>query len=170
MKKRNYRPIRLADSLQGINNSLVNKFGRMDYVIRSKWANIVGTFFVQYSKPDKITIIPKPSEDGEIERQEKILHVNVAPAASVEFQHFQNKILEKINSFFGYQAIHQIKIHQKFFPDNVQTAKNQFEDIDQNLLGKKIVEIKDTIQQINDKELEQSLLNLGLSIAKNDKN
>ena len=42
---------------------------------------------------------------------ENTLHVNVTPAAAVEFQHFQNKIIEKINSFFGYKAIHKIKIH-----------------------------------------------------------
>mgnify|MGYP001040464155 CR=1 FL=1 len=114
MEKRNYRPVRLADSLQGINKSLVNKFGKIDYVIHSKWAEIVGTFFVQHSQPEKITTIPIPSADVEIEHQEKILHVNVAPAASIEFQHFQNKILEKINFFFGYQAIHGIRIHQNF--------------------------------------------------------
>ena len=170
MQKRNYRPIKLADSLQSFNKTLVNKLGKVEYVIYSKWAEIVGTFFVKYSKPEKITTIPQPTENQDFEHQKKVLHVNVSPGASVEFQHFQNKILEKINSFFGYQAIHQIRIHQKFFPENAQTAKNQIGDIDQNLPGKKIVEIKDTIQKINDKELEQSLLNLGLSIAKNDKN
>ena len=42
--------------------------------------------------------------------------------------------------------------------------------LDNNLSDKKINEIKDTIQKINDKELEKSLLNLGLSIAKNEDN
>ena len=32
------------------------------------------------------------------------LHVNVSPAAAIEFQHFQDKIIEKINSYFGYKA------------------------------------------------------------------
>ena len=170
MQKRSFKPIKLADSLQGFNKNLVNKIGKVDYIIYSNWAEIVGKFFVKYSKPEKITTIPHSTKSQEFEQKKRILHVNVYSGVVVEFQHFQNKILEKINSFFGYQAIHQIRIHQKFFPENAQTAKNKIGDIDQNLPGKKIVEIKDTIQKINDKELEQSLLNLGLSIAKNDKN
>ena len=170
MEKRNYKPVRLADSIQGINKSLVNKFGKIDYVIHSKWAEIVGTFFVQHSQPEKITTIPIPSEDVEIEHQEKILHVNVAPAASVEFQHFQNKILEKINSFFGYQAIHGIRIHQNFSSKDTSTSTKIIRNFDNNLLNQKKIEIKDTTQKINDKELEQSLLNLGLSITSNEEN
>ena len=170
MEKRNYKPVRLAESLQGINKNLENTFGKIDYVIHSKWAEIVGNFFVQHSQPEKITIIPKISEDVEIEHKEKILHVNVAPAAAVEFQHFQNKVLEKINSFFGYQAIHSIKIHQNFSSKDTSTISKTIRNFDNNLLNQKKSEIKDTTQKINDKELKQSLLNLGLSITSNEEN
>ena len=40
MEKRNYNPIRLADSLQGINKSLVNKFGKMK--MRAGWVLMEG--------------------------------------------------------------------------------------------------------------------------------
>ena len=170
MEKRNFKPIKLADSLQSFNKNLVNKMGKIDYIIYSKWAEIVGTYFAEHSQPEKITIIPQPFENQDFENQKKILHVNVSPGAAIEFQHFQNKIIEKINSFFGYQTINQIKIHQKLFPENSFSSKKTIRNFDKNLSDQKIVEIKDTIQKINDKELEQSLLNLGLSIAKNDKN
>ena len=49
----------------------------------------------------KITSIPVFSNTKEETIYEKYLHVNVTPSAAVEFQHFQNKIIEKINSFFG---------------------------------------------------------------------
>ena len=39
-----------------------------------------------------------------------------------------------------------------------------------NLLNQKKIQIKKTTQKINDKELEQSLLNLGLSITSNEEN
>ena len=69
MKNRSFRPIKLADSLQGVNKSLENKFGKINFVIYSKWAEIVGTFFAKHSEPEKITTIPKPAIDGEIEFQ-----------------------------------------------------------------------------------------------------
>ena len=99
MQNRYNKPIKLADSLSGINKNMVNKFGNIYYTIYSKWEEIVGAFFIQYSHPEKITITPQNSNNEIKEFQEKTLHVNVAPAAAVEFQHFQNKILEKINSF-----------------------------------------------------------------------
>ena len=88
MEKRIFKPVKLADSLQNINKHLINKFGKIDYVIHSKWAEIVGSYFVQHSQPEKIIIIPKPSEVDKMEQHEKILQVKVAPAASLEFQHF----------------------------------------------------------------------------------
>ena len=118
MQNRYYKPIKLADSLSGINKNMVNKFGNIYYTIYSKWEEIVGAFFIQYSHPEKITITSQNSKNTIIESQEKTLHVHIAPAAAVEFQHFQNKILEKINSFFGYQAIHRIKIQQNFVSKN----------------------------------------------------
>ena len=113
MKNRYNRPIKLSDTLQKINNKLVNKFGKIEYIIYSKWDEIVGIFLFQYSEPDKITSIIKTSESNNNQYKERILNVNVVPSVAIEFQHFENKILEKINSFFGYQAIHRIRIHQK---------------------------------------------------------
>lgn len=170
MVKRYNKPVKLTDSLQNINKNLVYKFGNISYIIYSKWAEIVGSFFVQHSQPDKITILKTSSEDYDIEFQKKTLHVSVAPAAALEFQHFQNKILEKINSFFGYKAIHYIKIHQNFISKKTRTSSKIISKLDNNLLNNKKNEIKDTTQKINDKELEKSLLNLGLSIVKNEEN
>ena len=170
MQKRSFKPIKLADSLQGFNKNLVNKIGKVDYIIYSNWAEIVGKFFVKYSKPEKITTMPHSSKNHEFEQKKRILHVNVYSGIVVEFQHFQNKILEKINSFFGYQAIQQIKISQNFFQKNPYLNIKEISNLKKNLSNQKIIEIKDTIQKINDKELEKSLLNLGLSIAKNEEN
>ena len=170
MQNRYNKPIKLADSLRGINKNMVNKFGNIYYTIYSKWEEIVGAFFIQYSHPEKITIAPQNSNNEIKEFQEKTLHVNIAPAAAVEFQHFQNKILEKINSFFGYKAIHRIKIHQNFALKNSQSFKEKIDIKDDSLFNQKNNEIKDTIQKINDKELGESLLNLGLSVVKNEEN
>ena len=170
IEKRNYKPIKLADSLQGINKEFLNKFGKIDYTIYSKWAEIVGIFFFQYSKPKKITILLKSSVESNIEYYERTLHIDVTPAAAVEFQHFQNIIIEKINSFLGYQAIHRIQIHQSFVSKNIDTSPKTINKSDRNLFNQKKTEIKDTIKKINDKELEKSLLNLGLSITNNEEN
>ena len=160
---RNFKPVKIRESLKTINRNILYKFGKIDYTIHTKWAEIVGIFFVQHSEPDKITSIPVFSYTKKETVYEKYLHVNVTPAAAVEFQHFQNKIIEKINTFFGYKAIHGMKINQSL------VKKSKFFHRKNLLNNKKVkqkkIEIKNTIEKINDKKLEESLLNLGLSIS-----
>ena len=164
--KRNYRPIKIGETLRDVNQKFLYKFGKLDYTIHAKWSEIVGSFFVQHSEPQKIISLPQSvNENGEA-TYDKYLHVNVTPSAAVEFQHFQNKILEKINSYFGYKAIKGIKIHQKLLKhENTMTKKNHI-----NLLNikKKTQEIINTTSKINSKDLQQSVVNLGLSITKED--
>ena len=112
-KNRYYKPMKIGESLQGINQKFLYKFGELDYTIHAKWAEIVGSFFIQHSEPQKISSLSKSKDDLGNVVYEKFLHVNVTPSAAIEFQHFQNKIIEKINSFFGYKAIKGIIIHQK---------------------------------------------------------
>ena len=168
-EKRNYKPVKIGESLRTVNQKILYKFGKLEYIIYARWAEIVGAFFMNHSEPEKITIFSGNYTENDENNQKKILHVNVTPAAAVEFQHFQNKIIEKINSFFGYQAIHNIKIHQKLINknriSNMKKSINKDRKIDQ-----KKIEIKNTIHKINDKELEKSLLNLGVSISTNEEN
>ena len=160
---RKYKPMKISDSLRGINQKFLYKFGKLDYVIHAKWAEIVGSFFVQHSEPQKISSIPQSTNDKGEPIYRKYLHVNVTPSAAVEFQHFHNKIVEKINSYFGYKAIKGIKIHQQLIKrDNIIAKKNNVNFIN---IKQKTREIKNTISKIDNKDLEQSIVNLGLSIT-----
>ena len=161
--RRNFKPIKISDSLRNINQKFLYKFGKIDYTIHAKWREIVGPFFVKHSEPLKISSIPQSNDEtGEI-IYGKYLHVNVTPSAAVEFQHFHNKIVEKINSYFGYKAIKGIKIHQQLIKqENIVTKKSNVNFIN---IKQKTREIKNTISKINDKDLEQSIVNLGLSIT-----
>ena len=163
-QKRKYIPISIADSLKSINKKFLFKFGKLDYIIHSKWGEIVGDFFVNHSEPIKITsIMVSTAEDGS-SIQDKYLHVNVAPAASVEFQHFQNKIIEKVNSYFGYKAIKGIKIHQQFTKVvNNNDSKKITNLIERNEDKKKVLE---ATPNLSNKKLEESIVKLGLSIRK----
>ena len=160
---RKFKPVKISDSLRGINQKFLYKFGKLDYIIHTKWAEIVGSFFVQHSEPRKISSIPQSTDEKGGTIYGKYLHVNVTPSAAVEFQHFHNKIVEKINSYFGYKAIKGIKIHQQLIKrENIVTKKNNVNFIN---IKQKTREIKNTISKINDKDLEQSIVNLGLSIT-----
>ncbi len=160
---RRLKPLKISESLKNINQKIVYKFGKIEYVIHSKWCEIVGKFFANHSEPEKIISLPVNSQiSGEIEYN-KILSVNVTPAAALEFNHFKDKIIEKINSFFGYRAIHDIKITQKTIKQ-AQILKNK-KYHNKQVVNEKMSEIKKTTSKISDKELKQVLSKLGLSIS-----
>ena len=96
----------------------------------------------------------------------RILHVNVSPAIAVEFQHYQNKIIEKINSYFGFQAINKIKIHQKQLKKNdLIIKKNNYK-----VNTKEDISIAKLPSKINNDKLKKSLVKLGISIKDTNEN
>ena len=158
---RSFKPLKISDSLKDIKKNLLHKFGKIEYIIHAKWREIVGTFFFEHSEPQKITSIFMHIDKKGDDVYQKILHINVTPSAAVEFQHFQDKVIEKINSYFGYKAIEGIRIHQNLYREkNILTSKN----IDKPNNEKILQEIKKSTHKIDDKKLQQSIVNLGLSI------
>ncbi len=158
--KRAFVPKTIGDSLKKINRDISNKYGKIEYLIIAKWPKIVGQFFANHSEPTKISRIPEGENDTGDVIYSNYLHINVSPVAAVEFQHFKDKIIDKINSYFGYKAISNIRLKQNFIPKKNYTKKqNSIKNIS---LG------KSDIKNINNKELEKSLEKLIQSINKKD--
>ena len=163
---RKFVPLSISDSLKDVNKKFLYKFGELDYTIHAKWSDIVGNFFIEHSEPIRVDSIAKSTNDIGDKIYDKYLHVNVSPPAALEFQHFQNKIIEKINSYFGYNAIQGIKIHQKYIKKNKsQNTKKNINLIQQE---KDKVYIRQSTPKLSNKELEESIVNLGLSIKKEE--
>ena len=161
--ERKFVPTSISDSLKLVNKKFLYKFGKLDYVIHAKWGEIVGKFFLSHSEPRKITSVANSeSQDGST-IYDRYLHVDVSPAAAIEFQHFQDKIIEKINTFFGYKAIKGIKIRQQFVSKNI--AKNSNKNI--NLIEREINKKKifESTPKLSNKKLQESIVKLGLSIT-----
>ena len=162
--RRKFVPLTIAESLRTLNQKFLYKFGKLDYTIHAKWGDIVGSFFVNHSEPLKInSILSSVSEDGS-NIYDCYLHVNVSPAAAIEFQHFQDKIVEKINSYFGYKAIKGIKIHQQFVISDYLNKNDKNVNLIEKEIEKK--EVLETTPKLSNKKLQESIVNLGLSIRK----
>tara|TARA_Y100000590_G_scaffold218766_1_gene247811 strand:- start:791 stop:1294 length:504 start_codon:yes stop_codon:yes gene_type:complete len=160
-ENRFYKSVKIGDSLKSFNRTFLHKFGKLDYTIYLKWHEIVGEFFEQHSEPLKIVLIPENDNEKELKNYSRILYVNVSPSVAVEFQHYQNIIIKKINSYFGYEAIKSIKIQQKFIQKSNLTKKENKKNIEKEMKT-------DLPSKIDNDELKKSIFNLGLSI-KNQK-
>ena len=164
--KRTFVPKKIGDTLGKLNRVFSNKYGKIEFLILSKWPQIVGSFFAEHSEPDKISRLTEDFDEYDQPIFKNFLNVRVSPAAAVEFQHYKDTIIEKINSFFWYKAIADLRLQQKFIPKKKieQPLKSErFEATDNE---KELV--KKEMQNIKDKELEKSIVNLGLSINRED--
>ena len=165
--KRTFVPKKIGETLSRVNKNYSSKFGKIEFLILSKWPQIVGSFFADHSEPDKISRITDDFNEFDEPIFKNFLHVRVSPAAAVEFQHYKDTIIEKINSFFGYKAIADLRLQQNFIPEK---KKNSGPKLYENEISKEEKElIKNEINVINDKELEKSIVNLGASIKREDK-
>ena len=164
--KRTFVPKKIGETLTKVNRVYSSKFGKIEFLIISKWPQIVGTFFADHSEPDKISRVNENFDELDKPIYKNFLLVKVSPAAAVEFQHYKDKIIEKINSFFGFKAISDLRIQQNFISKKKSTNIKKFNDV----ISKEEEElIKSEFEVIHDKELEKTIVNLGASIMREDK-
>ena len=166
--KRTFIPQSIGDTLRKVNRNFSSKFGKIEFIIHSKWPDIVGSYFKIYSEPKNITRLPDYENDLGETIYKSHLNVNVAPAAALEFQHFKDKIIDKINSFFGFRAIADIRLQQSFITKNKNVEEaNPNKKIMSDKVYKKFDKLN--IQNIDNKELEKTLEKLKQSINEKDK-
>ena len=165
--KRTFVPKKIGETLSKVNKNYSSKFGQIEFLILSKWPQIVGSFFSDHSEPDKISRITDDFNEFDEPVYKNFLHVRVSPAAAVEFQHYKDIVIEKINSFFGYQAISDLRLQQNLI--NIK-KKNSAPKLYESEISKEERDlIKNEINAIHNKELEKSIVNLGASIKRESK-
>jgi hypothetical protein len=102
-------PRPLADLLR---KTLSEGFARQGFAsseLVTRWETIAGADIAAHCEPIKIQW-PRPVHDQEPEPATLVLRVE-GPAA-IEIQHLSSIILERVNRFFGWQAIGQIALRQ----------------------------------------------------------
>ena len=165
--KRTFVPKKIGETLTIVNRAYSSKFGKIEFLIFTKWSQIVGSFFADHSEPDKISRITDEFNECDEPIYKNYLHVKVSPAAAVEFQHYRDTIIEKINSYFGYKAISDLRLKQNFI--SKKKIYNKTDLSDKIISEEEKKSIKSEIDIIHDKELEKSIVNLGASIKRGDK-
>ena len=164
--KRKFIPQSIGDTLKKINRNFSSKFGKIEFIILSKWPEIAGSYFAKYSEPKNIIRVPNYEDDFGETIYKNHLNVSVAPAAALEFQHFKDTILEKINSYFGYKAITDLRIQQNYIARNIE---NNLKINNIKLTKSEKEALNNEVNQLSDKSLQKSLINLGKNIMKEAK-
>jgi hypothetical protein len=96
----------VGDALPSLVSKAFVKRGFMMPELVLQWPEIAGGWLAEHTRPDKISFPAKKRTDGTL-----YLLVSTAMAPAVQCSH--HLILDKVNSFFGFQAVVKLVIQQR---------------------------------------------------------
>ena len=98
---------------------LLKKRGFFQLELLKNWEEIIGPKYSKYTLPIKVKLTN--NQNGE---NSSTLIMKVDPSIGFGVQHDMNKIMQKINSFFGYEAVTKITIIQDQFEKKIESNNN----------------------------------------------
>ena len=131
--------------------SILRKNGYNYSEIISKWNMLLGNDISSCSYPKSIKMT-KGDKNG-------TLVLAVKRGNEIDIEYSKNEIINKINSYFGYKLINEIRLET--FNSETKKAKNK------NVLGKYSKNFEKKINEIKNENIKNSLSQL-LDIIKND--
>jgi hypothetical protein len=119
----------------------------------AEWASIVGDQLADRSLPERVVRSPPGQSGG-------TLHVRIAAGAlAVELQHLEPLVLERINTYFGYQAITRLKLKHGPLPER------RGDRLPSRVLAPAdAMAIEDLVSPIDDPDLQDALRDFGRSL------
>ena len=114
------------------------------------YSNIVDNWTKIVSKKISDSCYPITIKMGK-EMRNGTLVLNVLHGKELEIEYAKKEIIDKINSFFGYDCISQITL--KIVQEKIKPKQNQFPEI------KNFSKINEKIDKVNNSELKSSLNN-----------
>ena len=105
----------IAEAANGLIDPVLQRKAGINTALISVWDEIAGADFADCSRPEKITWPRRNAErQGEAGGMEPgVLTIACEGARALFLAHAQGELIQRINGFFGFPAIRQIKIVQK---------------------------------------------------------
>jgi hypothetical protein len=142
---------RMGEMLPEIGGTAFKRFGFIQSSVVSRWNEIVGERYAKVSAPESIRFPMGKREGG-------TLNVLVVSAHAPMMQHVIPAILERVNRFFGYEAVAKVVIRQGDIPRALpRVAPLKLEPIP--------VELGESLRTVADPELRAVLESLAQSVA-----
>jgi hypothetical protein len=150
-------PRPLSELLSATLSDVLKAQGFASTEIISRWNDIVGDEVAAHSEPLKINW---PRTSGVEKPEPATLILRVEGPAALEIQHLSAVILERVNRFYGWQAIGRIAIRQAPLRRREPSPAPQIDDA-------AATRIADALPDIKDDNLRQALGRLGSAIKGN---
>jgi hypothetical protein len=145
----------MNELLPTIGGVAFRKFGFVQSSIISRWGEIVGERYARASTPESIRFPLGKREQG-------TLTVVTGGAHAPMMQHVAPVILERVNRFFGYEAVVKVLIRQGDASRGVDPIARP------DLANVEPIEMGDDLKGVGDPELRAVLESLARGVAANN--
>ncbi len=151
-------PRSVADIIGKVMEPVLARRTGMTLDLIKAWPQLVSEEFAKTTRPEKIDWPRRAHEDDPFEPA--TLVVACESASALFFQHEQGPILERVNVFFGFQAIKRMRIVQKPVLQNDGKKKAPAKILSEE----EKLRLQTLVEDIDDPELKKILENLGAGI------
>jgi hypothetical protein len=153
------RPSQLRPLADVLRKTLTDAFAKQGFAsveLVTRWPEIVGAEIAAHSQPEKIQWPRTPQARNAPEPGTLLLRVE-GPAA-LEIQHLSGVILERVNQFFGWQAVGSVRLRQAPLSRRAEPRPRPACD------PAAMTRIAATLPEIRDEKLRQALARLGAAL------
>ncbi|MEQ8247468.1 MAG: DciA family protein [Alphaproteobacteria bacterium] len=153
-ERRSWRPRPAGAALADVTKSTFRKRGFARREILTQWPSIVGDLMARYSCPERLQFGRDRSEGA-------TLVVRASSGFATELQHLHPVVLDRINTFFGYQAVARLSIVQGPLPTPTLSERRQL----RALTAEEEDRIAEQVGGTRNGDLADALRNLGRTVT-----
>lgn len=152
------RARRVADLMPRSLETAIARRAGMNIDLIAAWPGIAGPAYCDCTLPEKIRWPRRASEDDPFRPGQLVVACDGARA--VFFQHEIPQILERVNQFFGFHAVAEVRIVQKPVSPNRSRTDRKPPQLDEASTNR----LQGILDRIEDPQLRESVRKLGTGV------
>jgi hypothetical protein len=156
-------PRKGAKQISEVANALIDpvlaRRAGISTALLGSWDDIVGADFADCTRPEKIAWA-KRGGPGEGAYQPGVLTIACEGARALFLTHAQGELIQRINGFFGFSAVHQIRIVQKPVSQHIRRSRTP-----PPLKGAAAIRLETMMEGIEDEKLRAAVQRLGTAVS-----
>lgn len=152
-------PLQIAEIANGLMDPVLARRAGINTALLGSWDEIAGEDFADCTRPEKIAWPRRDGSEGAGGHQPGVLTIACEGARALFLAHAQGELIDRINGFFGFPAIRQVRIVQK--PVSIAARRKR---PPQPLRGDAAKRLNDMMDGLENEALRKAVERLGTAV------
>lgn len=150
----------ISEVANGLIDPVLSKRAGINTLLLGSWDEIAGEEFADCTRPERITWPRRAAEmAGEGGYEPGVLTVACEGARALFLSHAQGELIQRVNGFFGFPAVRQLRIVQKPVSNTARAQRSL-----KPLTGERAKHLDSLVDGIENDALKAALVKLGTAV------